>query len=34
MNKKFYELSHDYDYNNKDYTVYLLTKDEKEKIYK
>ena len=32
LNKKLYKLSHDYDYNNKDYAVYLLTKDEKEKI--
>lgn len=34
LNTKFYKLSHDYDYNNKDYTINLLTKDEKEKISK
>lgn len=32
INKSFYKLSHDYDYNNKDYTVNLLSKSEKEKI--
>lgn len=32
INKSFYKLSHDYDYNNKDYTVSLLSKREKEKI--
>lgn len=32
INKNFYKLSHDYDYNNKDYTVNLLSKSEKEKI--
>lgn len=32
LNKNFYELSHDYDYNNKDYTINLLSKNEKEKI--
>ncbi len=34
INKSFYKLSHDYDYNNKDYTVNLLSKSEKEKISK
>lgn len=33
INKSFYKLSHDYDYNNKDYTVNLLSKNEKEKIF-
>ena len=32
INKNFYKLAHDYDYNNKDYTVNLLSKNEKEKI--
>lgn len=32
INKNFYKLSHDYDYNNKDYTIDLLSKNEKEKI--
>ena len=32
INNSFYKLSHDYDYNNKDYTVNLLSKNEKEKI--
>lgn len=32
INKSFYKLSHDYDYNNKYYTVNLLSKSEKEKI--
>jgi len=32
MNRYFYKLSHDYDYNNKDYTVTLLSNREKEKI--
>ena len=32
INREFYRLSHDYDYNNKDYTEKLLTKSEKEKI--
>ncbi len=32
INKKFYRFSHDYDYNNKDYTENLLTQIEKEKI--
>lgn len=32
LNRNFYKLSHDYDYNNKDYTINLLTKNEKEKI--
>lgn len=32
FNKSFYKLSHNYDYNNKDYTVKLLSKIEKEKI--
>ena len=32
INKSFYELSHDYDYNNKDYTINLLSKNDKEKI--
>lgn len=32
INNRFYKLSHDYDYNNKDYTVNLLTKSEKEEI--
>ena len=34
INKSFYKLSHDYDYNNKNYTVNLLTETEKEKISK
>ena len=29
INKNFYKLSHDYDYNNKDYTIELLSKNEK-----
>lgn len=32
INANFYKLSHNYDYNNKDYTVNLLSKNEKEKI--
>lgn len=32
MNKNFYELSHNYDYNYKDYTQKLLSKKEKEII--
>lgn len=32
LNRNFYKLSHDYDYNYKDYTVNLLTKNEREKI--
>lgn len=32
LNKKFYKLSHDYDYNYKNYTTNLLNKNEKEKI--
>ena len=32
INTHFYKLSHDYDYNNKDYAVSLLSKNEKEKI--
>lgn len=32
INNSFYKLSHNYDYNNKDYTVNLLSKSEKEKI--
>lgn len=32
INNSFHKLSHDYDYNNKDYTVNLLSKHEKEKI--
>ena len=32
INNRFYKLSHDYDYNYKDYTVKLLSKNDKEKI--
>ena len=32
INKKFYPLSHDFDYNYKDYTVKLLSKNQKNKI--
>ena len=32
INNNFYKLSHDYDYNNKDYSVKLLKENEKEKI--
>lgn len=32
INRSFYKLSHDYDYNNKDYTVSLLSKNEKQQI--
>ena len=32
INRNFYKLSHNYDYNNKDYSINLLTKNEKEKI--
>ena len=32
LNRNFYKLSHDYDYNYKDYSINLLTKNEKEKI--
>ena len=32
MNKSFYILAHDYEYNDKDYTINLLSKNEKEKI--
>lgn len=32
LNRNFYKLSHDYDYNYKDYAINLLTKNEKEKI--
>lgn len=32
INNNFYKLSHDYDYNNKDYSVKLLKETEKEKI--
>lgn len=32
INSNFYKLSHDYDYNNKDYSVKLLKKNEREKI--
>lgn len=32
LNTNFYKLSHDYDYNYKDYSINLLTKNEKEKI--
>lgn len=32
IHDNFYKLSHDYDYNNKDYTIKLLSKKEKEKI--
>lgn len=32
INREFYRLSHDYDYNNKDYAEKLLTQNEKEKI--
>ena len=32
INRKLYRLSHNYDYNNKDYTEKLLNKSEKEKI--
>lgn len=30
LNKNFYDFSHNYDYNNKDYKVKFLTKSEKE----
>ena len=32
LNRNFYKLSHDYDYNDKDYSISLVTKNEKEKI--
>lgn len=32
INKSFHKLSHDYNYNNKDYTVKLLSRSEKEEI--
>ena len=32
VNKNFYKLSHDYDYNNKDYTISLLSKNDKQQI--
>ena len=32
INNNFHKLSHDYDYNYKDYTVKLLSNNEKEKI--
>ena len=32
LNRNFYKLSHNYDYNYKDYSINLLTKNEKEKI--
>lgn len=32
INKNFYNLLHDYNYNNKDYTINLLSKSEKAKI--
>lgn len=32
INNNFHRLSHDYDYNNKDYSVKLLKENEKEKI--
>lgn len=32
INNNYYKLSHDYDYNNKDYSVKLLKENEKEKI--
>ena len=32
LNKNFYKLSHNYDYNNKDYTINFLTNNEKQKI--
>lgn len=32
INNNFHKLSHDYDYNNKDYSVKLLKENEKEKI--
>lgn len=34
INKTFYKLSHNYDYNNKDYTINLLDESEKKKILK
>ncbi len=32
LNRNFYKLSHNYDYNYKDYSINILTKNEKEKI--
>lgn len=32
LNTQFYELSHDYDYNRKDYDIKFLSKKEKDKI--
>ena len=32
MNSNFYRLSHDYDYNNKDYAVSLLSQSDKKQI--
>lgn len=32
INNNFHKLSHDYDYNNKDYSVKLIKENEKEKI--
>ncbi len=32
LNRSFYKISHDYDYNYKDYSINFLTENEKEKI--